>query len=98
MIGCLRPYNIPYSGPCSCPVCGKDEDFFVWDGRSKNTIGPYSKGDAETLVESLNALDTERNFPALVGLCKKSIGPFYVKSEKERDKLRSLGLTKGICR
>lgn len=76
------------------------DDFFVWDGRNHNTIGPYSKSNAEILVRSLNRLDYERTLPVLAFMkgAKDPIGPFHVKSEDERNRLRSRGLTRGICR
>ncbi len=73
-------------------------DFFVWDGRSNNTIGPYTEGNATELVKQLNQLDFDRSPMSILGKPSKIVGPFYVKTETERNRLRALGLTKGICK
>lgn len=74
-------------------------DFYVWDCRNQNTLGPYCQTDATTLAEDLNLLDCERTIPVLAGMVSKGkiVGPFYVKTEAERARLRKLGMTKGIA-
>ena len=74
-------------------------DFFVWDCRSNNILGPYCETDARTLTEDLNLLDLENSIPIFASMVSKGKikGPFYVKTEAERDRLRKLHMTKGIA-
>lgn len=73
----------------------KTDDYFVWDARGTNSTGPYTKENAEGFAQKVNAYLTEQEFPAFRGMKIATVGPFYVKTEKEYDRLLASGQIKG---
>jgi hypothetical protein len=69
-----------------------NEDFFVWDVRGTNSTGPYTKENAEGFARQVNEYLIP---PVFAGLKCTPIGPFYVKTEKEYDRLLASGKIKG---
>ena len=85
---------IDYGSPCRKEPTNKGEsvmeDFIVFDARTGNITGPFTKGDAERMASQLNKMVFQNTLGGIIPEPAEIKGPFYSHPESKRAMLKQM--------